>query len=200
MKTILLATAALLSMATAAQAVTPTLVEVTPSSGLYEFTYEATLGRNEGVRLGDRLVIFDFAGFAGFGVKPSSLILTSTEATTTVGNALNQLRPVPDFTDDPNLPNLVLQWSGPDVFTMIGHPPIDFTFSAFSTFGRTTADGFTAVTVSNSLFTRGSPVYEQGSVGVPLAVIPEPAAWAMMILGFGGVGAVSRRRRTLGFA
>jgi hypothetical protein len=28
-------------------------------------------------------------------------------------------------------------------------------------------------------------------------VIPEPGAWAMMILGFGGVGAMMRRRRTL---
>jgi hypothetical protein len=30
--------------------------------------------------------------------------------------------------------------------------------------------------------------------------VPEPATWAMMILGFGGVGAVLRRRRTLAFA
>ncbi|THD60722.1 CCXG family PEP-CTERM protein [Phenylobacterium sp.] len=29
-------------------------------------------------------------------------------------------------------------------------------------------------------------------------VVPEPAAWALMILGFGGVGAVLRRRRTAG--
>jgi hypothetical protein len=27
--------------------------------------------------------------------------------------------------------------------------------------------------------------------------VPEPATWAMMILGFGGVGAVMRRRRTV---
>jgi len=32
-----------------------------------------------------------------------------------------------------------------------------------------------------------------GDVG---AAVPEPAAWAMMIVGFGGVGAVMRRRRT----
>ena len=31
-------------------------------------------------------------------------------------------------------------------------------------------------------------------------VVPEPATWAMMILGFGGVGAILRRRRTLVFA
>ena len=27
--------------------------------------------------------------------------------------------------------------------------------------------------------------------------VPEPASWAMMIVGFGGVGAAMRRRRTL---
>jgi hypothetical protein len=36
-----------------------------------------------------------------------------------------------------------------------------------------------------------------GSFGgnVPGAVVPEPATWAMMIMGFGGVGALMRRRR-----
>ncbi|PZQ61356.1 MAG: hypothetical protein DI570_12865 [Phenylobacterium zucineum] len=28
----------------------------------------------------------------------------------------------------------------------------------------------------------------------PVASVPEPAAWAMMIMGFGGIGAVVRRR------
>jgi hypothetical protein len=37
-----------------------------------------------------------------------------------------------------------------------------------------------------------------GRVGATLApTVPEPASWALMILGFGGVGAVLRRRRTL---
>ena len=30
---------------------------------------------------------------------------------------------------------------------------------------------------------------------VIIAEVPEPATWAMMILGFGGVGAMMRRRR-----
>jgi hypothetical protein len=29
-----------------------------------------------------------------------------------------------------------------------------------------------------------------------LATIPEPASWSLMILGFGGAGAILRRRRT----
>jgi hypothetical protein len=35
---------------------------------------------------------------------------------------------------------------------------------------------------------------------VPDAVVPEPATWGMMILGFGGVGAILRRRQGLVFA
>lgn len=35
------------------------------------------------------------------------------------------------------------------------------------------------------------------SIPVGNGVIPEPATWAMMILGFGGVGALMRRRRSL---
>jgi hypothetical protein len=34
-----------------------------------------------------------------------------------------------------------------------------------------------------------------GGVINPNAVVPEPATWAMMILGFGGVGAILRRKR-----
>ena len=33
------------------------------------------------------------------------------------------------------------------------------------------------------------------AVGGPMGAIPEPATWAMMILGFGFVGAAARRRR-----
>jgi hypothetical protein len=33
--------------------------------------------------------------------------------------------------------------------------------------------------------------------GIPVAWVPEPSTWAMMIIGFGGAGAVLRRRRRL---
>jgi hypothetical protein len=36
-----------------------------------------------------------------------------------------------------------------------------------------------------------------GGTAVGVAGVPEPAAWALMILGFGGVGATLRRRRTV---
>ncbi|MGH6911978.1 MAG: PEPxxWA-CTERM sorting domain-containing protein, partial [Phenylobacterium sp.] len=31
--------------------------------------------------------------------------------------------------------------------------------------------------------------------GVSLTMVPEPSTWAMMLLGFGGIGAMIRRRR-----
>jgi hypothetical protein len=36
----------------------------------------------------------------------------------------------------------------------------------------------------------------EGEPGLPAAAVPEPSSWALMILGFGGAGAMIRRRRT----
>jgi hypothetical protein len=36
--------------------------------------------------------------------------------------------------------------------------------------------------------------------GFRIAAVPEPGTWALMILGFGGTGALLRRRRQLGQA
>ena len=43
------------------------------------------------------------------------------------------------------------------------------------------------------LYSTGTP----GGGGGGLGGVPEPATWAMMIIGFGGVGAVMRRRREI---
>jgi hypothetical protein len=37
-------------------------------------------------------------------------------------------------------------------------------------------------------------------VGVPNAIVPEPATWAMLIFGFAGAGGVLRYRRRAQFA
>jgi hypothetical protein len=48
------------------------------------------------------------------------------------------------------------------------------------------------------LFTSTSPAFEIDTIS--LGAVPEPGAWALMILGFGGLGAVARRRRATAFA
>lgn len=69
-------------------------------------------------------------------------------------------------------------------------------------FGPTTNDHFFNFVASNnqvisSVEFRTSSEVALGQVrlGGIAAVVPEPATWAMMILGFGGVGAMMRRRR-----
>lgn len=41
----------------------------------------------------------------------------------------------------------------------------------------------------------GSPLDNVGGVSLRIAAVPEPASWALMILGFGAVGAALRSRR-----
>jgi hypothetical protein len=52
---------------------------------------------------------------------------------------------------------------------------------------------FTSITLSSS-----SNSFEIDNLAV--AGVPEPANWALMIVGFGAIGAMSRRRRSLGAA
>jgi|SRR5579884_3212987 len=48
------------------------------------------------------------------------------------------------------------------------------------------------VTFTASVPTTGA---DTGSVSFTIASVPEPATWAMMLLGFGGIGVAMRRRR-----
>jgi hypothetical protein len=55
-----------------------------------------------------------------------------------------------------------------------------------------------AVDVLNSSFPAGANTgVVGGGLGTVTNPIPEPATWAMMILGFGGIGTMLRRRRSL---
>jgi hypothetical protein len=68
--------------------------------------------------------------------------------------------------------------------------------------------GFTTHTITfsttggNLVFTQNGPSDQQGNLldNISLASVPEPATWAMMLLGFGGLGAALRQRRRVAAA
>src|SRR4051812_48352109 len=188
MKTLLLATAALLGAATMAHAaITPALTSVTAEGDLFRFTYQGSLDGDTGVVNGSKLVIYDFAGFAGGFQVPNANIVASTEFSSGFF--------APGHTDDPTILNLVFTWTGP-AFNASGGPfsAVDFEgLSALSTFGGTTTDGFASLGVKNNEAT-GTLAYAAGSVMTPFAAVPEPATWGLMIVGFGGVGGLMRKR------
>ena len=48
-------------------------------------------------------------------------------------------------------------------------------------------------------FLRDTPTTDNfGGISLSLAAVPEPATWAMMIMGFGLIGGAYRSRRTQG--
>lgn len=110
----------------------------------------------------------------------------------------------PGFDDNPNIVNLVFTYTGPD-FRSSGGPFTPFDFNgllARSTFGGMGVDAFFGLSTKNNPddFPGGSDtvVYSLGQVTVPAAAVPEPTSWAMMLGGFGLLGATARRRSRLG--
>lgn len=89
-------------------------------------------------------------------------------------------------------------FGGADAYALALLPPgtnpfgaIDTTFGTFGGTGVHTGT-FTWDATDGAIRWPDSDVFEIG--------VPEPAAWAMMIMGFGLVGVISRRRRAVGLA
>lgn len=191
-KVLWVAAVAVIGFASAAQAnITPVMTGVTAEGSLFRYTYQVSLDSDQGLINGSKLSIFDFAGFAGG--------LTTSDATFAAGTELftsGMLTP-PAFTDDPTVTNLTLTWTG-DAYHNTGgpFPETNFTLTALSRFNTTRFDGYTATAVKNNGISIGQATNNVGPISVPFAAgVPEPASWAMLIVGFGGVGAMSRSRR-----
>jgi hypothetical protein len=197
MKRLLLAACAALAFAPVANAsIIPVLGSITPTGTEFTFTYNGTLAGDQGLVPGSDLVIFDFEGYVAGSISAGIYgpdLIAFTELVSAI--------PPPFLTiDNPLLPNLVFRWTGAP-FQASGGPFADVDFaglSARSIYGSAKVGGFAALAVTNNGGATGLPTYNAGRVGVPkvTAVVPEPATWGLMILGFGSAGAMLRRRRT----
>jgi hypothetical protein len=203
MRTLLLAAAAAAALATPAAAAITTLTGVTTNApNDFTFTYQATLGPDEGVRSGDRLIIYDFNGYIDGSIfTPSANVIATTELSS--GNSIV----TPGFDDNPDVVNLVFTYVGPDMRNTSGpFAPFDLDgLGARSTFVGRVADAFFTLTTKNN--PNGTPggsntrLYTLGSVAVPAVLpVPEPSSWAMMLGGFGLAGMALRRRSRKTFA
>jgi hypothetical protein len=204
MKKWVLAAAAAIGLAGSANAAVVTLEGISRNGDNdFTFTYEGTLGPDEGVRSGDRLVIYDFNGYIdGSIMSGSSNVVASVEFSSPTALV------TPGFTDDASIANLVFTYVGPD-FRNTGGPFQPFNFeglSARSTLGGRAIDAFFSRTTKNNPDNQpggaNTAVFTLGSVTVPGTgnfpdAIPEPATWAMMLGGFGLLGASMRRRNKM---
>ena len=179
---------------TPAQAVVITLQDqIVNGPDDFTWVYQGTLGPDEGVRSGDRLIIFDFAGYIDGSIfSDIAEVSTSTEAL-----SAGTFMPFGE-SDDPDLVNLVFTYTGDD-FRSTGGPFDAFSFEglgARSVYAQSTIDGFFALaTKNNPPDAANTPTIQVGLVQVP--AVPEPASWAMMIGGFGLIGAITRRSRRM---
>ena len=195
MKKLLMSAIAAAALAAPASAGVLTLQSVTGNGpNDFTFSYQATLGPDEGLRAGDRFIIYDFAGYIA-----GSIFSNSPNFTLSVENSSASGLVAPGFNDDAAITNLVFTYMGPDTRNSSGpFEPLDLpSIGARSAFSSTILDAFFTLTTKNNPQSEANrPVYTLGSISVPYNAIPEPSSWAMMIGGFGVLGAVARRRRS----
>lgn len=159
----------------------------TATAGGWQYTYQANFSAGEGVQNGSTFVIFDFAGYVPGSVSSPYANLVASSEMVSAGLPTN-----PDFTDDPTIANLRFTYTGASLLNLSN---TSFSgLNAVSVLSGIAQDGFGAVTVKSTGPLVGSKVYSSGLVSVPSG-IPEPAAWGMMLAGFGLTGAAMRRRR-----
>ena len=93
-----------------------------------------------------------------------------------------------------------LQGTGQVVFTLSSGLVQTFDLGNGSNFfGIRATDGDTLTSVSfqtNGLGLRDVRQVRIGGIASPMAAVPEPATWAMMLFGFFGLGSAMRRRKT----
>jgi hypothetical protein len=179
-----------------------TLDSVTAAGPNFIYSYGGTLNSDTALRGGTKLVIIDFAGYVDGSIASSLPFVT-----TSVRNTLPQriLQENPGITDDKSIPDLVFNFRGPALRLPGGGTLDTLAFSgltAESIFGDT-MDGTFGTLVNNkggthtvSFGTVGVPADPPSEADAPLSPVPEPEAWALMLVGLFGTGMTLRRSRS----
>ena len=176
---------------------------VANGDGSFTFNYDTVLSANGGLSTaprgdlvnGSRFVIFDFAGYIDGTARSSSNLFQASVETVSPSS-------VKIFGEDDSdtLYNLVFTYIGAEDFNTAGGPyaPINYVFSAASRFGDTAYSSYSGVSVLNAgSGVAGTAAFDQGAVLAPratVAAVPEASTWAMLMIGFGGLGSMMRRR------
>ena len=147
MKMLLLTAAAVIALAQAAHAsVIPTEDGVTPDGSNFKFEYTAQLAGDQGLTMGDQLVIVDFAGYVAGSVQSADPNFTAS-----VSNMLPAGMILPDgVADNASIPDLIVTYTGPGFHTTGGPYPGLTSFdgiSALSTFGGVATGYFSATAI-----------------------------------------------------
>ena len=184
---ILLACAAAVAAANpAAAGLLPTQWSVTPEDGNYRWTYAIVLPTDSQIRTGDYFTIYDFAGYVpGSNSQPGDWTFTSQN----LGPTPPDVVPM----DDPAVPNVSWQYTGPTVTTgQIGLG----NFWALSAYGQS-ADSFFTASTHRTSDGRTDNNITTTTVPVPVAVppVPEPATLALVGLGLPLAALLRRRKR-----
>lgn len=176
--------AAALSVTAAAPALgglVPVQVSVTPSGGMYRFTYAIVLPTDAQLRPGDYFTIYDFDGFVPGSASASGSPLSGDWTFSTAKTGPTPARTNP--TDSASIDNLTWTYTGPvvgDKQTGLGN------FWAMSQYPDTTNSWFTASTGTsfgqrdNNITPTVVPV---PSAPHPPAGVPEPATLLLAGLG-----------------
>lgn len=196
MNKIILSLAALAFSAAAHASITPVLTGTPVAAGdRFAYNYSATLASDQALTVGSYFTLYDFVGFAGFGMVP----MNWTGTTALLGRTPSQTLP----NDDATILNITFTYSGPDFnFNSTSQQELG-NFVVFGSGDAVRFDDYTSEALLNNGPTIGTPVQTigQNAVGVsdggggdPNPAVPEPATWATMLVGLGLVGSVMRRR------
>ena len=191
-----------LAAASAAHAdIIPSLTVSSPIKvgSLYQYTYTATLAADQALLTGNYFTIYDFQGFVNFGTLGTGF----SGMTSLLGMTSSRVNP----TDSASVLNATFTYSGPTINMPMGGGQGTSTelgtFQIFSRFNGLGLIDFSSQGTKNNGVAIGTLIDNVGQTAGPLdgggigAGVPEPEAWAMLVVGFGVVGFSARRRRSV---